>query len=307
MLRALNAIGSGTSTVSAPRQPDPRVAEFITQLRAFWGQCGSPPPARLIKISQNLSQRYPAARKRLEGLPPLSKSAISEIMAGKRKHLPQADWLAIFVLSCQHFGFSVGALTDDAGMDGVHVWQEKLRSAQLRGSGAASWPDAAFRLPDEQREYLADYGPVGIALRDRAESGDLEAMYIVALLLGVHRPMSRAAMMLLLRASAAGHCAAVELLDEYPDRLPPPDACADRAWTLALAAMASGDRAYAEVLCTAAARGGSLGAAHLLARLAGLSEGEAGTTEPPTAAGDSAGPLARLPFAGDSPAADSPF
>jgi hypothetical protein len=284
MPRAHDATGAGTSAVSSRGQP-PGVAKFIAELRAFYEQCGSPRPARLIKASRDLPELYPDAAVRVRQLPPLSKTAISEILGGKRQGLPAADWLATFVLCCQYCGFSVGALAGDPGIAGVQAWQERLRAAR-DPQGAA----AARRLPAAQRQHVEDHGPAAVALLADAEAGDPEATYRVALLLGTHLAMTKNATALLIRSAAAGHRPSLKLLQDNPERPQdvPCSAFARCAWVLAQAAHKSGNWPETMAFSKAAERGGVTDAAipYAAAFLASVGKNEAAARLIAAASGD---------------------
>src|SRR3954447_6967925 len=84
------------------RAPEGSAREvFLEQLNDFYVACGRPRYREIAAISERLDELYPLDGDRKRDLPTLSPSGISEVLAGRRKNLPSAGWLAAFVLSCQ--------------------------------------------------------------------------------------------------------------------------------------------------------------------------------------------------------------
>jgi hypothetical protein len=266
-------------------------AAFIAELRNLHEQCGKPYYKKLAAISEHLPQLYPPPQGVECRYLTLSVSAISEILAGKRKGLPSFDWVASFVLCCQRWAFEVNAATADPGVSTLPEWARR-RAAHSRsddaGAGhdgpppsgggpppgtqagvrfradAGSRPDdgtlpaCAVRLPPRQQAYVKGYGSYGQTLVERAQAGHPDAVYMVALLLGTDPAYREATPGLLLHAAAAGHAPSIDLLDENPGGL----ACFEAArMALALARMADADgsRDAALAFYQAAARGGAAG------------------------------------------------
>jgi hypothetical protein len=110
------------------RQQDPVVAAFAAQLREFYGQCGAPTYRSLAATSLRLTELYPGS---LQGrdLMPLSVTAISEVMNGRRAGLPRAAWVVAFILSCQRRAVETGVLDTDPATQTVPDWIQRWRQA----------------------------------------------------------------------------------------------------------------------------------------------------------------------------------
>jgi hypothetical protein len=214
----------------------------------------------LAKISAELTELYPDYRGKL---PPLSPAAISEVLTGKRKGLPTPEWVASFVLSCQQWACRIQAIRDDPGPSTLPEWYAALRTAcrtltatqsesgPKTGSGYRC-PPSTVQLTPAQREAVEGYGPPGQALTGQLPTGDPEAVYRVALLLGTFPAHVDAAHALLLQAAAAYHGAALELLDSNIAGPSPLDA-ARHAYRLADAARAGGSHDEAQMYYECAA------------------------------------------------------
>jgi hypothetical protein len=259
---------------------------FVARLAAFHRECGGPSFGSLEKISQDLPQLYPGPWGSERNLPKLSVTALSEVLAGKRKKLPTPHWLASFVLCCQRRAAEACVIPDDPGISTLPGWQAALRAASeardappAAGTGSSGLPDrrasaVPVRLPPQQQDFVAGHGPYGQALLARAEAGDPDALYRVALLLGTDPARSEDAQSLLILAGAAGH----DLLDENPGQLAPAEV-ARHAYRLGRAAEARGLPDEARAWDQAAARGGLLSGAvrHATDRLAEHGEHQAAT------------------------------
>lgn len=110
---------------------------FLEQLNDFYVTCGRPHYKEIAEISERLDDLYPVEGDRKRDLPTLSPSGISEVLAGRRKNLPSAGWLAAFVLSCQRRATELGAFDADPGVSTLPVWQRKLAEAQPKGNSGA--------------------------------------------------------------------------------------------------------------------------------------------------------------------------
>jgi len=107
------------------KHPDHSARErFISELKEFHVSCGGPPYRKLTEMSEELTSLYGD-----RGLPTLSATAISEVLAGRRKGLPSAAWLASFVLSCQRRAWETGVTARDPGIDTLPDWQARLCAA----------------------------------------------------------------------------------------------------------------------------------------------------------------------------------
>lgn len=265
------------------RQLSPAETAFIAELFAYWEHCGSPPYNALVKASGPLHLE--------EGLPSLSKAAISEIRHGHR--LPSAAWLASFIRCCHEEGFRVGKFTTHPGKDGLPEWQEKLKAAKRAGrapqphteettpaeaaaTDAQSFrPSAAdenavvagFTLPAAEREYVAgqrSYGRTLLAELDRTVSP--EAVYRVAVILAASEAYGKSGASLLMGPATTNHPDAIALM-EAEDAGPGPfrAAVGRRAGALGAEALADGDLEAAIVFHGCAVRCGSLESAVELA------------------------------------------
>jgi hypothetical protein len=237
---------------------------FIEALSALREECGRPPYKKLNDISKGLTQRDPAFPGGGPRLPELSKTALSEILTGKRRGLPSADWVASFVLSCQRYAAMVG-ISPDPGRATLPGWQARLRGAQADAGGKARNGYAAtsplpvlvsVSLPPRHQVFVADHAPYGSRLLASVEAGHPDAIYRVAMLLGTDRKRSDDALSLLVQLAAAGHQPSIDLLDDDPSGGLPPDLVAMRAYDLADAAEAAGRIDEARAFYKTAARGG---------------------------------------------------
>jgi hypothetical protein len=110
------------------REHNPVVAAFSAQLREVYGQCGAPTYRSLAKTSLHLAELYPGPL-RDRDLTPLSVTAISEVLNGRRAGLPRAAWVVTFVLSCQRRAVETGVLDTDPGTQTVPDWIQRWRQA----------------------------------------------------------------------------------------------------------------------------------------------------------------------------------
>jgi hypothetical protein len=78
-------------------QDDTAKEEFLIALRAFREDSGNPSYRTLVRISRDLRTYYSLPGDVRCSLVEISLAAVSEILAGRRKHLPAFDWTASFV------------------------------------------------------------------------------------------------------------------------------------------------------------------------------------------------------------------
>ncbi len=260
---------------------------IIALLHAFRLKCGGSSFDAIVSTSERLGELYPAQGEVPVKLEVLSKTAVSEILGGKRKGPPRFDWIASFVLSCQRLASEKGVISRDPGIAILPEWARKLavlsadrRTPRLSDSAdatrdrraaaslmpeASTMPEAATAgerglasgpLTQEQRDFITSHGRYGLVLLAEVGQGSAEALYRVALLLAADPAHTEQAGSLLITAAAAlaAYLPACDLLDARDELL-----CreaAGRAHELAQAAQA-GDRAdEAAAFYLAAARGG---------------------------------------------------
>ncbi|WP_242902196.1 hypothetical protein [Actinomadura terrae] len=217
-----------SDTSSRPAGPE----DFIAELNAFYESCNRPPYRKLAEISEHLGELYGR-----RGLPVLSATAVFEVLAGRRKRAPTSAWVASFILCCQRRAWETGVRSSDPGISTLPHWQSRLRAAQSapaeraaeRAEGAAPQPrnspearsPVPLRLTASQQVTIADYKEHGRELLDRAQGGDADAVYRIAVLLGTDPTRGAEAIALLIDAAAGGHPQALDLLDASPNGLDP--------------------------------------------------------------------------------------
>lgn len=289
---------------SRPTGPD----AFIRALNALYDSCNRPPYRKLAEVSEHLGELYGR-----RDLPSLSTTGIFDVLAGRRKRLPTAAWVASFVLCCQRRAWETGVRSGDPGTASLPAWQARLRAARSpgrnvppprppaeqegtgrEGTGLESTaPERALgpperepvrpvRLTESQRATVAGYGPRGRALLDRAAAGDADALYRVAVLLGTDPARGGETVPLLIEAAAAGHPGALDLLDASPDGLDAAEA-ARHAHLLGDRAGRSGAAEDAEVALVyykAAVQGGRLDAAFAITEILRHADGTPGGRGP---------------------------
>jgi hypothetical protein len=244
----------------------PGRAGFAALLREHHHRCLKPHYRDLAEISRQLRELYPDFGGDLQ---PLSVTAISEILAGKR--LPQPGWLASFVLACEvSRAQTTGRPGHPPGVGSLSQWYIALGAAHgdlqgpVPGGNAADTqaaglprgvcPPETVRLTPPQRAVVDEYGRYGQLLVSQIANGDPEVVYRVAVLLGADPGHSDAARALLIHAAAARCRAATELLDSNPGELSATDTVR-HAFGLARDAeeRASLDEAFAYYRCFARA------------------------------------------------------
>ncbi|GAA2624896.1 hypothetical protein SMC26_18505 [Actinomadura fulvescens] len=102
--------------------------EFAALLRAFHRDCGRPRYRRIVAELPLVLKAYPQLR--IAETVSFSKSAISEILNGRRHGLPDPIWVACFVLCCQRLAAASGRLPSDPGRSTLPRWQAALRKAE---------------------------------------------------------------------------------------------------------------------------------------------------------------------------------
>ncbi len=256
---------------------------FIAHLRAFHQECGGPSFRNLQRISRDLRTLYQAQGDAAYLLVELSRTAISEILGGKRKGLPSFDWVASFVLSCQRWAVEQGIIARDPGPSTLPDWARR-RAAHDVGivirprdpmAGDDS-PAEAGQIAPQLHAFIASHGEFGSTLLANAQQGEPAAIYRVALLLATDQTRNIQAVPLLITACTAGNTDAMDLLDACPGQLLPHDA-ARHALDLARCADENGRAGEALAFYRAAARGGIADAAieHARAFMAGHGDLEA--------------------------------
>ncbi len=244
--------------------PDTSKGAFIAHLRAFHAECGGPSCRKLQRISGDLRSLYPARGDAAYLLIELSRTAISEILGGKRKGLPSFDWVASFVLSCQRFAVEQGIVARDPGTATLPEWARRRAAhdvgsviglARPAVSDEAAGAAATGQIPPRLHSFIASHGDFGSVLLARAQQGDPAAIYRVALLLATDDSRNIQSVPLLIAACAGGNTEAMDLLDSCPGQLLPHDA-ALASLDLARAAEAAGRAGEALTFYRAAARGG---------------------------------------------------
>lgn len=202
---------------------------FISELCAYYLECGSPVYGRLVDISQDLHVIYrdphgPPPRK--NDLPTLSRSGISEVLHGKRKGLPSSRFVASFVLSCNYERWNTrGDCSIDRSI--LLPWQVRLQLARMAAEPNTSAPrppsaPAATEgrvampsrwLPSAEHAFISGQGPEGRAILAGLRDGEADACYRAGLLLVSEPDFTQTGMTLLLDAAGSSHEAALEVLD----------------------------------------------------------------------------------------------
>ena len=136
--------GSETERIGSPKD------EFILALREFWADCGMPPFHALARVWPRIGEHYrlPGERNMLH---PLSVTAISEILAGKRRGLPRPEWVASFVLACQYLAARAEPGRRDQGLAILRYWTAiHAAHTTVAGGPAGLWqltPPSAHSWP----------------------------------------------------------------------------------------------------------------------------------------------------------------
>jgi hypothetical protein len=226
---------------------------FASRLKKFHSECLRPSYKNLAQISRELPRLYPDFEGDLRHLSP---AAISEILNGRRERPPDPGWVASFVLSCQRWAWRMRMISDDPGPGSLPQWYAALSAAHAgppeRCAQPALLPPSTVRLTPSQCELLVGYGSYGLGLLGQIQAGLPDAVYRAALLLAADPAHAGEAQPLLLQAGAAGHSAALELLDANDGRPGPLDA-ARHAVRLAAEASATQEEALACYQCAATA------------------------------------------------------
>ena len=232
--------------------------EFLVALREFRADCGVRSLRALSRVSWSLRALYqPPANPPCE-LHPLSLTALSEVLSGKRRGMPSFSWVASFVLSCQRYAVDDRPGRRDQGTTILPHWHDiylahaaLAHAAPARAAGA---PASGYRLSPQQRDYLCGHGPHGEVLVRLAQHGHPHARYRAALLLATDKSRAAEATGILIETASTGHPLALDLLDSRD--ADQGRAAAQQVYDLALAARARGARDEALAFSRAAARGG---------------------------------------------------
>lgn len=195
---------------------------FVSELRAYYTECGSPAYGRLVEISTELHLIYRAPDgppPRRNDLPTLSRSCISEVLHGKRKRLPSARFVASFVLSCNYERWNTrGDCTLDRAI--LRPWQTRLQLARVAAETGTAPPSRTGLgsvpprwLPHAEYTFLYEYGPEGRALLAGLRGGEPDACFRAGLLLLGEPAYAQTGVTLLIDAAGCNHDAALEVLD----------------------------------------------------------------------------------------------
>ena len=251
--------GTGTDTAGSAKD------EFLVALREFRADCGVRSLRALSRISETLRALYPPPVNPPCELHPLSLTALSEILSGKRRAMPSFNWVASFVLSCQRYAVNDRRARRDQGTTILPHWHA-IYLTHSTGAPAAGQKTSSYQLSPQQLSYLHGHGPHGEILVRRAQHGHPHARYRVALLLATDESRIAEAAGILIETASTGHPLALDLLDardEIPADWPGPpgtqlsaQAAARQAYDLAMAARERGAADEALVFSRAAARGG---------------------------------------------------
>ncbi|XVQ10529.1 hypothetical protein ACQP1W_49860 [Spirillospora sp. CA-255316] len=102
--------------------------EFVQDLIELREACGSPSLRDLASFSRKVQARH---ANDLAGLQELSATAISDVLARRRKRPPAWSWVASYVLACQCYARGSGAWPVDPGLDSLPGWHERYRSVRV--------------------------------------------------------------------------------------------------------------------------------------------------------------------------------
>ncbi|MEV4165520.1 hypothetical protein [Nonomuraea dietziae] len=138
---------------------------FIEQLNDLHKSAGQPSYARMNQLSVEL------------GVPrELTKSTISDILAGKRLRPPEWEWVSSFVKVCETQ--AVRAELSPVLVP-LHEWERRWREAQAAQGDAE--PSSAAQ--ERRRRYVGEYGRTGARLLRGADEGNTEACFQLAVIL----------------------------------------------------------------------------------------------------------------------------
>lgn len=256
-------------TIGAPKD------ELIVTLAQLRAECAYPESLESLsrrtvsRISEELRTHYQRPDDPPCQLYSLSLTAISEILAGRRRRLPTFDWVASYVLSCLRHAVEQRPGRRDQGPTILPNWLDiySLHAADAAGDAAAvAEARKAYQLPRHQQDFLLTHGPYGEILIARAQLGHPHARFRVALLLGCDPGRAEEAVALLIDVAGTGHPLALDLLDAFRDKPQPAGAggrvagqlsqvAAQFAWDLACAARDHGAGTHARAFFRGAARG----------------------------------------------------
>jgi hypothetical protein len=229
--------------------------ELLVALREFCADCDVTSYRALARLSETLKTRYARPATPPCDLRPLSPTAISEILSGKRKNMAAMEWVASFVLSCQLHAVMARSDRRDQGTTILPHWAA-IHAAHLAPAG----PATRYQLAPDQQAHVTSHGPYGQLLIRRAQRGHPCARYRIALLLATDPDLADQAAGMLIDVASTGHPLALDLLDARDPNAPAGQLCrraaAQHAYALAQAARKRGSREEADVYYRTAGRGG---------------------------------------------------
>lgn len=232
----------------------PHHDQFLKDLRRLWRRCGSPAFAKMEETSASIPMLYEHSE-RIRDLPRLSRAGISAVLAGERDKVPDGGWVAAYVVTCLHLGWSVCAVEEPPTEAVILKWQYKRflacdgtppEDAREADAGMPDLPLSAPimedpvdveipRLNADERAHVAQSGAGGRLLLDAYANGDPNACYQIAVLLAAYG-RTGTSHGLLLYAAVADHPMAAELLND-PDDLADPGMLAFHADMIASTAV----------------------------------------------------------------------
>ncbi len=195
--------------------------EFIYALNSFWIDCGRPGCRPLARISETICREIVLPEETRFRVPAISKTTVSDTLAGRRKRFPAFPPAASLVLSCQRYAITSRQGRRDQGAAIVPCWaaicarhaEGQKPARQLPPGIAALASTIEFALTASQRGFLSSHGPHGKLLTARAELGHPRDRYRAALLLGTANNRLDKAVSLLLDVASTGYAPALDLLE----------------------------------------------------------------------------------------------
>ncbi|MFC5748370.1 hypothetical protein [Actinomadura rugatobispora] len=107
--------------------PPDELDEFVQDLIELREACGSPSLRDLASFSRKAQARH---ANELAGLQELSATAISDVLARRRKRPPAWSWVASYVLACQSYARGSGAWPEDPGLGSLPGWHRRYRAVR---------------------------------------------------------------------------------------------------------------------------------------------------------------------------------
>ena len=139
--------------------PDPHPTQadaFIADLAAFRVSCGNPTLRQVSAMVDRLGDLYGPQYKKL---PPLSVTALSDILGGRRRGLPSWERVLSIVLACQRHKVDTTGLPADPGVQVLPDWLERW----TRAADADLAEAAGLEVPQLLRnELVGNAGGWGI-------------------------------------------------------------------------------------------------------------------------------------------------